>query len=153
QSSRKPPVGRRDRRTALSSPSASMDRAANRWIGHTRSIGRDPCRDRRVVGRDRGRGYPQAAQAVVRGPAHSQPGLPEQLRYQLAMTSGHPMKADLLILQICEFLDDGDGMYRLHQPSRYLSRLPGVIVVDCHFYHRFLPALVEKADVLVLPFI
>jgi tetratricopeptide (TPR) repeat protein len=63
------------------------------------------------------------------------------------------MKADLLILQICEFLDDGDGMYRLHQPSLYLSRLPGVVVVDCHFYHRFLPALLDKADLLVLPFI
>jgi tetratricopeptide (TPR) repeat protein len=62
------------------------------------------------------------------------------------------MKADLFILQICEFLNDGDGMYRLHQPSLHLSRLPGVVVVDCHFYHRYLPSLIEAADVLVLPF-
>jgi tetratricopeptide (TPR) repeat protein len=63
------------------------------------------------------------------------------------------MKADLFILQICDFLDDGDGHYRLHEPSLHLSRLPGTVVVDCHFYHRFLPTLVEAADVLVLPFV
>jgi tetratricopeptide (TPR) repeat protein len=62
------------------------------------------------------------------------------------------MKADLLIVQVCEFLSDGDGLYRLHQPSLYLSRLPGVAVVDCHYSHRVLPGLVEAADVLVLPF-
>jgi len=63
------------------------------------------------------------------------------------------MKAEFFILQICDFLDDGDGFYRLHEPSRQLSRLPGVVVVDCHFYHRLLPALIEGADVIVLPFI
>jgi tetratricopeptide (TPR) repeat protein len=63
------------------------------------------------------------------------------------------MRADCLILQICDFLDDGDGQYRLHEPSRHLSRLPGVAVVDCHFYHRHLPALIDAADVLVLPFL
>jgi tetratricopeptide (TPR) repeat protein len=63
------------------------------------------------------------------------------------------VKADLLILQICDFLDDGDGFYRLHEPSRQLSRLPGVVVVDCHFYHHLLPGLVEAADVIVLPFV
>jgi tetratricopeptide (TPR) repeat protein len=63
------------------------------------------------------------------------------------------MHADLFILQICDFLDDGDGFYRLHEPSRQLSRLPGVVVVDCHFYHRLAPALAEAADVVVLPFI
>jgi tetratricopeptide (TPR) repeat protein len=63
------------------------------------------------------------------------------------------MKADLFILQICDFLDDGDGFYRLHEPSRQLSRLPGVLVVDAHFYHHLLPPLIEKADVLILPFI
>ena len=30
---------------------------------------------------------------------------------------------------------------------------PGVVVVDCHFYHRLLPALVRSADVVVLPFV
>jgi tetratricopeptide (TPR) repeat protein len=63
------------------------------------------------------------------------------------------MKADIFILQLCEFLDDGDGQYRLHQPSLYLSRLPGVVVVDCHYAHRLLPSLVDTADVLVLPFL
>src|SRR5437773_3737546 len=63
------------------------------------------------------------------------------------------MQADLLVVQVCDFLDDGDGFYRLHEPSRCLSRLPGVTVVDCHFYHRWLPALLEAADVLVLPFL
>jgi hypothetical protein len=63
------------------------------------------------------------------------------------------MEADLFVLQICDFLNDGDGLYRLHEPSRFLARLPGVAVVDCHFYHRFLPALAETADVLVLPFL
>jgi tetratricopeptide (TPR) repeat protein len=63
------------------------------------------------------------------------------------------MKADIFILQVCEFLDDGDGQYRLHQPSLYLSRLPGVVVMDCHYAHRLLPSLVDTADVLVLPFL
>jgi tetratricopeptide (TPR) repeat protein len=63
------------------------------------------------------------------------------------------MKADLLILQICDFLNDGDGFYRLHEPSRLLSQLPGVVVIDCHFYHRLLPELLQTADVLILPFL
>ncbi len=63
------------------------------------------------------------------------------------------MRTDLLILQICDFLDDGDGHYRLHEPSRQLARLPGVAVIDCHFYHRLLPGLAEAADVVVLPFV
>jgi tetratricopeptide (TPR) repeat protein len=62
------------------------------------------------------------------------------------------MKADCFILQVCEFLDDGDGMYRLHEPSRYLSWLPGVVVIDCHYHHRLLPSLLDQADILVLPF-
>jgi tetratricopeptide (TPR) repeat protein len=62
------------------------------------------------------------------------------------------MHADLLVLQICDFLDDGDGMYRLHEPSRFLARLPGVVVIDCHFYHHLLPRLLEMADVLILQF-
>src|SRR5207248_6437198 len=47
----------------------------------------------------------------------------------------------------------GDGLYRMHEPSRHLSRLSGVTVIDCHYYHRLLPALVEAADVIVLPFL
>lgn len=63
------------------------------------------------------------------------------------------MQTEFLILQICDFLDDGDGFYRLHEPSRCLGRLPGVTVVDCHFYHHSLPALAAAADVVVLPFL
>jgi tetratricopeptide (TPR) repeat protein len=63
------------------------------------------------------------------------------------------MRADFLILQICEFLDDGDGYYRLHEPSRQLGRLPGVMVVDCHYYHHLLPLLTQSAHVLILPFL
>jgi tetratricopeptide (TPR) repeat protein len=62
------------------------------------------------------------------------------------------MKAEFFILQVCEFLDDGDGLYRLHEPSRHLGRLPGVVVVDCHFHHHLLPGLLDQADVVVLPF-
>lgn len=57
---------------------------------------------------------------------------------------------DLLIVQSCGFLDGGDGVYRLHSPSRALSRLDNVTVVDCHPYHRCLPELQEAADVLIL---
>src|SRR5713101_4871452 len=59
----------------------------------------------------------------------------------------------MLVLQVCDFLDDGDGFYRLHEPSRHLSRLPGVTVIDAHFYHRLLPPLVDAADVVILPFV
>lgn len=47
----------------------------------------------------------------------------------------------------------GDGFYRHHEPSRFLARLPGVTVVDCHATHRFLWPLVNQADVLILPVI
>src|SRR5262249_40014061 len=60
------------------------------------------------------------------------------------------MKADLFVLQTCEFLDTGDGHYRYHEPSRHLSRLPGVAVVDCDLRHHLLPPLLEAADVLIL---
>jgi tetratricopeptide (TPR) repeat protein len=60
------------------------------------------------------------------------------------------MQADFFILQVCEFLDNGDGMYRFHEPSRLLSQYPGVVVVDCDLNHRFLPPLLEAADVLIL---
>jgi hypothetical protein len=56
------------------------------------------------------------------------------------------MHADLLIVQICKFLDDGDGAYRLHEPSRALANSPGVVVIDCHFAHRLLPILTKLAD-------
>jgi tetratricopeptide (TPR) repeat protein len=51
---------------------------------------------------------------------------------------------------VCEFLDVGDGVYRFHSPSRYLSRLPGVVVADCDLHHRYFPAVAEICDVLVL---
>lgn len=60
------------------------------------------------------------------------------------------LQAEMLIVQVCEFLDVGDGVYRFHTPSRALSRLPGVAVVDCDLNHRLLPPLAETADVLVL---
>src|SRR5580704_11081056 len=60
------------------------------------------------------------------------------------------VQADLLIVQICDFLDVGDGIYRFHGPSRQLSRFPGVVVADCALHHRLLPGLAEAADVLVL---
>jgi tetratricopeptide (TPR) repeat protein len=60
------------------------------------------------------------------------------------------LQAEILIVQVCEFLDVGDGVYRFHTPSRALSRLPGVAVVDCDLNHRLLPPLAEKGDVLVL---
>ncbi len=60
------------------------------------------------------------------------------------------LQAELLIVQVCDFLDVGDGVYRFHTPSQALSRLPGVVVVDCDLNHRLLPALAEAADVLVL---
>ena len=59
----------------------------------------------------------------------------------------------MLIAQVCDFHDDGDARYRLHDPSRFLGRLPGVVAVDCHFYHRHLPRLADLADVLVLQFV
>jgi tetratricopeptide (TPR) repeat protein len=63
------------------------------------------------------------------------------------------MHAKILIVQVCKFLNDGDGMYRLHDPSRFLSKIPAVVVVDCHFAHRLLPRLLRLADVLVMQFI
>lgn len=60
------------------------------------------------------------------------------------------MQGELLIVQVCEFLDNGDGVHRFHAPSRYLSQLPGVVVVDCDVLHRLLPPLAEVADVLIL---
>src|SRR5205085_3840774 len=60
------------------------------------------------------------------------------------------MKADLFLLQVCEFLDNGDGLYRCHEPSRQLSRLPGVVAVDCDLGHSWLRPLLEAAAVLVL---
>jgi tetratricopeptide (TPR) repeat protein len=60
------------------------------------------------------------------------------------------MRAELLLVQVCEFLDTGDGHYRFHEPSRQLSRLPGVVAVDCALGHHLLPELLEAADVLLL---
>jgi predicted O-linked N-acetylglucosamine transferase (SPINDLY family) len=60
------------------------------------------------------------------------------------------MRVDFLIVQVCEFLDTGDGLYRFHDPSKALCREPGVCVVDCDISHRHLPQLAEVADVLIL---
>ena len=59
----------------------------------------------------------------------------------------------MLIVQVCDFGDDGDARYRLHDPCRYLSRLPDVTAIDCHFFSRHLKELAERADVLVLQFV
>jgi tetratricopeptide (TPR) repeat protein len=59
----------------------------------------------------------------------------------------------MLIVQVCDFGNDGDAQYRLHDPSRALSRHEDVTVVDCHFAHRFLPDLAQAADVLVVQFV
>jgi tetratricopeptide (TPR) repeat protein len=59
----------------------------------------------------------------------------------------------MLIAQVCDFGNDGDARYRVHDPSRALGGLPGVTAVDCHFLSRFLPELIERADVLVLQFV
>jgi tetratricopeptide (TPR) repeat protein len=59
----------------------------------------------------------------------------------------------MLIVQICDFGNDGDAQYRLHDPSVFLSRLEGVTVVDCHFAHRHVRDLAQCADVLVVQFV
>jgi predicted O-linked N-acetylglucosamine transferase (SPINDLY family) len=59
----------------------------------------------------------------------------------------------MLIVQVCDFGEDGDACHRMHEPSRHLGRLPGVTAVDCHFRHRHLPQLIDEADVLVLQFV
>ena len=61
-----------------------------------------------------------------------------------------PQQVELLIVQVCEFLDVGDAVHRFHGPSRALSRLPGVTVIDIDLHHRLLPELAEICDVLVL---
>ena len=59
----------------------------------------------------------------------------------------------MLIVQVCDFGEDGDARHRMHEPSRFLGRLPGVTAIDCHFRHRELPRLIDEADVLVLQFV
>lgn len=59
----------------------------------------------------------------------------------------------MLIVQLCDFGTDGDARYRVHDPSRAMGRIPGVTSIDCHFFSRFLPELMEQADVLVLQFV
>lgn len=60
------------------------------------------------------------------------------------------MEAELLIVQICEFLDVGDGVHRFHGPSKALAALPGVVVIDVDLHHRLAPVLLERADVVIL---
>ncbi len=59
----------------------------------------------------------------------------------------------MLIVQVCDFGNDGDSRYRMLDPSAFLSRLDGVTVVDCHFAHRYLHDLTKCADVLVVQFV
>jgi tetratricopeptide (TPR) repeat protein len=59
----------------------------------------------------------------------------------------------MLIVQVCDFGNDGDAEYRMHAPLRQLGKIPGLTAIDCHFSHRCLPALASLADVLVVQFI
>jgi tetratricopeptide (TPR) repeat protein len=60
------------------------------------------------------------------------------------------IEGELFILQLSEFLDNGDGWYRFHGPCRQMARTPGVVAIDCDLNHRYLPELMESADILVL---
>ncbi len=60
------------------------------------------------------------------------------------------LNTDLVILQVCEFLDCGDGVHRFHAPARAMSRLPGITVIDIDYQHREFPVLAENADVMVM---
>ena len=60
------------------------------------------------------------------------------------------LEYDLLIVQVCEFLDNGDGIHRFHGPSQALAELPGVCVIDIDLTHRLLLPLVRQCDVLIL---
>lgn len=55
----------------------------------------------------------------------------------------------MIIVQACAFSEDDDGNYRESMPSKYLSRLEGVAVIDCHLHHRYFYKLAELADVLI----
>ena len=59
----------------------------------------------------------------------------------------------MLIVQVCDFGNDGDAEYRIHAPVRQLGKIAGLTTIDCHFSHRYLPALACLADVLVVQFI
>ncbi|MEI8017437.1 MAG: hypothetical protein WCH39_04505 [Schlesneria sp.] len=59
----------------------------------------------------------------------------------------------MLIVQVCDFGNDGDAEYRMHAPLRQLGKIPGLTTIDCHFSHRYLPVLAALADVLVVQFI
>ena len=59
----------------------------------------------------------------------------------------------MLIVQVCDFGNDGDAEYRMHAPLRQLGKVPGLTTIDCHFSHRYLPVLATLADVLVVQFI
>ena len=59
----------------------------------------------------------------------------------------------MLIVQVCDFGNDGDAEYRMHAPLRQLGKIPGLTTIDCHFSHRYLPVLATLADVLVVQFV
>jgi len=59
----------------------------------------------------------------------------------------------MLIVQVCDFGSDGDAQYRLHEPSRYLGKLPSVTTIDCHFFSRHRDELADLADVMIIQFV
>src|SRR5207244_11211249 len=89
-------------------------------------------------------GERQIAHVPLSGGALRDPRLRDATASRLSKVR-RAVKADFFILQTCEFLDSGDGYYRFHEPSRYLSRLPGVAVVDCGLEHHLLPPLLDAA--------
>lgn len=60
------------------------------------------------------------------------------------------MTADLFVAIGCAFGSDGDHVHRYHAPSRALSRVEGVTVVECDVSHRFFLEVARAADVLVM---
>ena len=62
------------------------------------------------------------------------------------------LDANVRVVQLCDFGDDGDAEYRMHAPSRMLAGLPGVSVVDCHFASRRARDLALEADLVIIQF-
>jgi tetratricopeptide (TPR) repeat protein len=59
----------------------------------------------------------------------------------------------MLVVQACIFADDGDALYRLHDPCAALGALPGITTVDCDLFHRHFFTLAEECDILVFPYL
>lgn len=56
----------------------------------------------------------------------------------------------MLIVQLCDFGNDGDSEYRIHEPARQLGALPGVTALDCQYTYPLALDLAREADVLVV---